>query len=103
MTPPQLVDDDRSFGELVATLCELGAGDDYALDTEFHRERTYWPRLALIQLAWDDELVSHPPVYENGHLVMPDRPGWGTEPNEEAIRARPPKASGGMLNYGRKG
>ena len=43
------------------------------------------------RLAWDDELVSHPPVYENGHLVMPDRPGWGTEPNEAAIRARPPK------------
>src|SRR5205085_644360 len=55
--PPQLVDDDRSFGELVATLCELGAGDDYALDTEFHRERTYWPRLALVQLAWRDQVA----------------------------------------------
>jgi galactonate dehydratase len=55
------------------------------------------------RLAWDDELVSHPPVYENGHLVMPDRPGWGTEPNEAAIRARPPKGQPGLLNYGRKG
>jgi galactonate dehydratase len=55
------------------------------------------------RLAWDDELVSHPPVYENGHLVIPDRPGWGTEPNEDAIRAHPPKAPGGMLDYGRKG
>ena len=54
------------------------------------------------RLAWDDELVSHPPVYENGHLVMPDRPGWGTEPNEAAIRARPPKGQPGLLNYGRK-
>jgi galactonate dehydratase len=55
------------------------------------------------RLAWDDELVSHPPVYENGHLVMSDRPGWGTEPNEAAIRARPPKGQPGLLNYGRKG
>jgi L-alanine-DL-glutamate epimerase-like enolase superfamily enzyme len=54
------------------------------------------------RLAWDDELVSHPPVYENGHIVIPDRPGWGTDPNEDVIRAHPPKAPGGMLDYGRR-
>jgi L-alanine-DL-glutamate epimerase-like enolase superfamily enzyme len=54
------------------------------------------------RLAWDDELVSHPPLYEAGQLVVPDRPGWGTEPNEEAIRAHPPKGGTGLLDYGRK-
>jgi ribonuclease D len=29
----------------------MGA-ERYALDTEFHRERTYWPVLALVQIAW---------------------------------------------------
>jgi galactonate dehydratase len=34
--------------------------------------------------------------------VIPDRPGWGTEPNEDALRAHPPKTTGGLLNYGQK-
>jgi L-alanine-DL-glutamate epimerase-like enolase superfamily enzyme len=55
------------------------------------------------RLPWDHELVSHVPVIENGYLVLPDRPGWGTEPNEEAIRAHPPKMQSGLLDYGRKG
>jgi len=33
---------------------------------------------------------------------MPDRPGWGTEPNEDALRAHPPKGNVGLLNYGQK-
>jgi galactonate dehydratase len=49
------------------------------------------------RLPWDDELVTHPPVYEDGHLVVPDRPGWGTEPIEEALRARPPRDGGGIV------
>lgn len=43
------------------------------------------------RLPWDDELFTVVPVFEDGHLVVPDTPGWGTEPDEEAIRARPPK------------
>jgi len=39
---------------LDALLGRLEAADRYALDTEFHRERTYWPHLALLQLAWRD-------------------------------------------------
>ena len=34
----------------------------YAIDTEFHRERTYYPALALVQLAWSDELVLVDPL-----------------------------------------
>jgi ribonuclease D len=43
------VDDDTGFAELVD---RLAAVDVYGLDTEFHRERTYHARLALLQLSW---------------------------------------------------
>jgi galactonate dehydratase len=55
------------------------------------------------RLPWDHELFTHLPDIENGHLLMPDRPGWGTVPNEAAVRARPPKGPAGLLNYARKG
>ena len=54
------------------------------------------------RVAWDHELFDHVPEFVDGHLVMPERPGWGIVPNEEAIRAHPPKQSQGLLNYGRK-
>jgi len=53
------------------------------------------------RLEWDHELFTHLPEIADGYLVIPDRPGWGT-PNEEALRAHPPKGLGGLLNYGRK-
>ena len=38
----------------VESVCRRVAGAPYyAFDTEFHTERTYVPRLALIQIAWD--------------------------------------------------
>lgn len=46
---PQLVTDSADLDSLVDRLL---AADRYALDTEFHRERTYWPSLALVQVAW---------------------------------------------------
>src|SRR4030081_2929350 len=54
------------------------------------------------RLAFDHELFTNLPQIEGEHLVVPDAPGWGTEPNEDALRAHPPKGHGGLLNYGRK-
>ncbi len=34
----------------------------YALDTEFHRERTFFPALALVQIAWPGDLVLIDPL-----------------------------------------
>ena len=50
-------------------------------------------------LAWDDELFTAVPPIEDGHLIIPDTPGWGTEPNEEGIRAHPAKGRTGLLHY----
>ncbi len=51
--PPHIefgwIDDQDGLVELVDELLDMPR---YALDTEFHRERTYFPKLALIQVAW---------------------------------------------------
>ncbi|MCZ7536889.1 MAG: hypothetical protein M5T61_13970 [Acidimicrobiia bacterium] len=49
MSETRWVDDVDALDDLVA---QVAACDAYALDTEFHTERTYWPRLALVQIAW---------------------------------------------------
>jgi galactonate dehydratase len=41
-------------------------------------------------VPWKDELVTHAPVIEKGELVLPNRPGWGTEVNEEAVKKYKP-------------
>ncbi len=43
------VDDESALADVVR---EAATADLYSLDTEFHRERTYFPRLALVQLQW---------------------------------------------------
>jgi ribonuclease D len=47
--PFRWVADAAAFEEVLAA---LAAADVYGLDTEFHRERTYHARLALLQLSW---------------------------------------------------
>lgn len=48
------VDSDAAFATIIDELCQVEA---FAIDTEFHRERTYFPQLALIQLAWNDQMA----------------------------------------------
>ena len=43
--------------EFDALVDELSNASAYALDTEFHRERTYLPQLALVQLATLDRIA----------------------------------------------
>ena len=53
------VADQAEFEAIVDTLC---AQDRYAVDTEFHRERTYYPKLALLQIGWADQIVLIDPL-----------------------------------------
>ena len=38
--------------EFDALMHKLAGVDAYAFDTEFHREKSYFPHLALLQIAW---------------------------------------------------
>jgi L-alanine-DL-glutamate epimerase-like enolase superfamily enzyme len=54
------------------------------------------PNLRVMEIdpdtvPWYDDLVTVKPVIRDGHLFVPTGPGWGTEVNEEAVRAHPPK------------
>jgi ribonuclease D len=55
----QLVDTDAGFAKVVATLHDQAV---YAVDTEFHREKTYFPKLALVQIAWRGGLALIDPL-----------------------------------------
>jgi ribonuclease D len=46
---PLWIDEPGALAELIGT---VSSEPYYALDTEFHGERSYWPHLALIQIAW---------------------------------------------------
>lgn len=54
-----LITDQADFAEVIETLTTV---DRYALDTEFHRERTYFPQVALVQIAWFDPGNTEPTV-----------------------------------------
>ncbi|MGH7357558.1 MAG: enolase C-terminal domain-like protein, partial [Candidatus Rokuibacteriota bacterium] len=54
------------------------------------------PNLRIMEIdpdtvPWQDELVTVKPRIDAGHLQLPTRPGWGTEVDEAAVRAHPPR------------
>ena len=42
-------------------------------------------------VPWKDEILTRIPEIKDGQLKLPSGPGWGTDLNEEGIRAHPPK------------
>jgi ribonuclease D len=48
--------------DLEALCTEVAGEEHYGIDTEFHTERTYYPTLALIQLAWRDKVALVDPL-----------------------------------------
>jgi ribonuclease D len=52
--PPSLI---TTTEDLVAVCGRLRQHDFVTVDTEFIRERTYWPELCVVQLAGEDEVV----------------------------------------------
>ncbi len=43
-------------------------------------------------VPWKTEFLTSPPVIENGEMIVPQGPGWGTDVNEAAVRAHPPNS-----------
>lgn len=60
-TPPpaRFVDSEAALDLLCSELSQV---DAFAIDTEFHRERSYYPRLALVQIAWDGDIAIVDPL-----------------------------------------
>jgi ribonuclease D len=57
--PVRWVDTEEALAE---TIEHLATAPAYALDTEFHRERTYYPKAALIQVGIDDLIALIDPL-----------------------------------------
>ncbi|WP_339113049.1 ribonuclease D [Thioclava sp. GXIMD2076] len=69
--------------EALAVICEKAKAEPYVtLDTEFLRERTYWSKLCLVQMA----LPSHDGVEGEAVLIDPLAKGISLEPLYELFR-----------------
>lgn len=62
------IDTDRELRSFVEYALDF---DEYHLDTEFHREKTYYPQLALVQIAVGDRIVLVDPLSCDARLLSP--------------------------------
>ena len=62
------VDDPRALADVVSA---ASASPRYAIDTEFHRERTYFPRLALVQIQFATVNALIDPLAVDPRLLAP--------------------------------
>jgi ribonuclease D len=53
------IDTDAGLADLVERLRDEPR---YGIDTEFHRERSYWPQLALVQVGWPGGIALVDPI-----------------------------------------
>lgn len=53
------VDSEKTLDDVIDSV--LG-GSRYAIDTEFHREKTYYPKLALVQIRWGTQTALIDPL-----------------------------------------
>jgi L-alanine-DL-glutamate epimerase-like enolase superfamily enzyme len=49
-------------------------------------------------MPWHDTLFTDKVVIENGELVLPTKPGWGIDIDEEAVKAHPPGSASAWLS-----
>jgi galactonate dehydratase len=47
----------------------------------------------VVQVPWTNAIITSPPVVEDGHMKLPEGPGWGAEIDEAALAAHPPIAA----------
>ncbi|MGH9303637.1 MAG: ribonuclease D [Acidimicrobiales bacterium] len=107
----RLVEDAAGLEKL---LTDLDGVEEYAIDTEFQRERTYFSRLALVQVAWAeqvalvDPLAVDPgglrPLLESPALAVLHAAGQDLEVLEQTCGAVPgtifdTQVSAGFLGY----
>lgn len=66
-----------SDAALESFLAEAMGAERYALDTEFHREKTFYPRVALVQMAVGDRVVLIDPLEVDLQAMEPLLAGPG--------------------------